>query len=172
MKILSPQYRAWKQRIVWLGLLFLVGFGLFFFFSRHNSPRKLSLTVLNQLNDSLNASDPAEILKFIIPSEALSGRSPNEQATFARKALAEELSDEGLKALSKVGQFGPLLNLFPQEGPAWAKQAGVKPEDCVAFKAEREGIRTEVVLHGTTNGYLIVRCNNVRQLDSSQMLSK
>jgi len=77
--------------------------------------------------------------------------------------------------LKRDGAFGPLANLFPAEAETWAKQAGVKPEDCVAFKLERNGLRAEVVLVRTPDsplvprpsslpGYRILRCNNIKQL--------
>ena len=54
---------------------------------------------------------------------------------------------KGLRSYGmKEGLFGPLQEMFPQEAAAWAAQAGVKVEDCVAFKLEQNGLRAEVVL--------------------------
>ncbi len=56
---------------------------------------------------------------------------------FLTKALRDEISAEGIGALKKDGAFGPLRKMFPTEAETWANQAGVKAEDCVAFKMER-----------------------------------
>jgi hypothetical protein len=94
---------------------------------------------------------------------------PHEQTEFITKALRDELSAEGLEALRKGAQFGPLKELFPAEADAWASQAGVKAEDCVGLRMERNGIRAEVVLvrspnHESRPPFRIVRCNNVKQM--------
>ena len=83
---------------------------------------------------------------------------------FVRKALAEEVSQEGIKALQKDGQFGRLNEIFPGEAERWAEQAGVKVDDCVAFCAERNGIRAEAVLLMRGTSGMVVRINNVKQL--------
>ena len=66
--------------------------------------------------------------------------------------------------LQREGSFGLLRTLFPAEAEKWAKQAGVKPEDCVAFKMERTGVRAEVVLLREGQTLRVVRCNNVKQM--------
>ncbi len=40
----------------------------------------------------------------------------------------KEISAEGIRALGKEGQFGPLLAVFPKKGPYWAKSVGLSPE--------------------------------------------
>lgn len=77
---------------------------------------------------------------------AWASRTRAEQIEFISKALRDELSREGLVVLKKEGRFGSLNELFPAEADVWAVQAGVKPEDCVAFRMERNGLRAEVVL--------------------------
>ena len=85
---------------------------------------------------------------------------------FLRKALQGEISSEGIVALKKDGEFGPLSRVFPKEAAGWANQAGVKAEDCVAFKLERNGQRSEVVLWKQGITFLVLRCNNVGRLAS------
>lgn len=70
----------------------------------------------------------------------------------------------GLAVLQREGEFGTLSDLFPAEASTWAEQAGVKPEDCVAFKLDNNGSRSEVVLVRNNENFHIVRCNNVKQL--------
>jgi hypothetical protein len=106
---------------------------------------------------------------------ALQSRTPSEQLEFITKALSDEVSLEGLAVLKKEGRFGALKEVFPVEADGWVAQAGVKLEDYVAFRLERNGLRTEVVLactsdsppathHSPRHTYRIVRCNNVKQL--------
>ena len=53
---------------------------------------------------------------------------------------------------------------FPGEGGKWAEAFGVDPSDCVAFRAEKNGLRAELVLVKTNGFTRILRCNNVKQL--------
>jgi hypothetical protein len=92
-----------------------------------------------------------------------------EQTEFLTKALRDEISPEGLAVLRREGKFGALTDLFPQEAKTWAAQAGVKPEDCVAFRMERDNIRAEVVLVREGEVYRVVRCNNVKQLAAAKL---
>jgi hypothetical protein len=134
-------------------------------------PRRLAVRTLGRLDAALHTGNSPELLKLICTPAAIQGRTAPEQAEFLRKALADEISPEGLAVLERQGSFGPLTNLFPDEAEAWAKQASVKAEDCLAFKLDRNGLRAEVVLArlSTLNSqpstcFQIVRCNNVKQL--------
>ncbi len=112
------------------------------------------------------------------PLRSRAGPAP-EQAEFLTKALADEISPEGLAVLQREGSFGPLATVFAAEAEGWAKQGGVKVEDCVAFKLERNGLRAEVVLAAGTplaprlsplaTSMRILRCNNVKQLALSSL---
>lgn len=139
---------------------------------RQDEPRRLCLVSLQQLAASLHSGNSSALLDLIVQPAALRGRTPAEQTEFLTKALREEISAEGLAVLKRDGQFGSLTNVFPAEAETWTKQAGAKPEDCVAFKLERNGLRAEVVLttdgrpatSGKRSSYRIVRCNNVKQM--------
>lgn len=109
------------------------------------------------------------MLQTVMLPQALRGRTVSEQAEFLSKALRNEISPEGLAVLRREGKFGSLTNLFPAEARAWAEQAGVKPEDCVAFRMERDSIRAEVVLVREDEAYRVVRCNNVKQLVATKL---
>lgn len=96
--------------------------------------------------------------------QVITGQTSAEQTQFLSKALHDEVSPEGIRDLGKYAIFGPLNEVFPQEGSHWATLAGVRPEDCVAFKMEHAGVRAEVVLISDGHGFRIVRCNNVKQM--------
>lgn len=40
----------------------------------------------------------------------------------------KEISAEGIRTLEREGHFGPLLEVFPEKGPYWAKSVGLSPE--------------------------------------------
>jgi hypothetical protein len=88
---------------------------------------------------------------------------------FIRKARKGEISEDGLRLMAKRGSFGPLSQIFPNDGTAWARQAGVNPENCVAFRCDGQRFRTEVVLEAQGQSYRIVRCNNVNNLAGEKL---
>lgn len=72
---------------------------------------------------------------------------------------------------AKKATFGTLRQLFPVQADRWAQQARVNPEDCIAFRMERDGIQAEVVMlkpSTTEIVYRILRCNNVKQMASEK----
>ena len=156
-----------------IGLALAVGL-LSWLHWRQGVPRRSSLEALSQLNHALQSQSRDEFLATLVLPATLRSRTSAEQIEFLVKTLCDELSAEGLVELKRQAVFGPLKELFPAEAGAWAAQAGVKPEDCVAFKLERNGLRAEVVLlrspdqefrvtdHGTA--FRVVRCNNVKQM--------
>ena len=127
-------------------------------------PRREALAALTRLEMALTGASPDALLKTVRLPSATRQKTETEQVDFLRRALGEEISGEGLRILKQQAQFGPLLSLFPDEGPRWASQAEVNPQECVAFKVERVGLRTEVVLHVDGKDHRLVRCNNVKQL--------
>ena len=138
--------------------------GFLLFKWKQDAPRRNSLTALQNLRAALTSNDSGSLLNSIALPQALQSRTAPEQVEFLRKALQDEISDEGVAALKSRGKFGPLNQVFPKEGEIWARQAGLKPEDCLAFKMERTGIRAEVVLVHEGQSYRVVRCNNVKQM--------
>jgi len=149
------------------GLLLLVGGGGWYF-HHADKPRRDAIQTLSVLSESLKAGDSTRLLQTVAMPATLRDRTPGEQFEFMAKALREEITPDGLALLQREGQFGTLTNLFPGEGILWAEQADVCPEDCVAFKFERNGLRTEVVLAKPSSlnsqpptPFQIVRCNNV-----------
>jgi hypothetical protein len=131
---------------------------------KDGQPRRRAIQTLGGLDTALRTGNAADLLKTICIPAAIQGRTATEQAQFLTKALADEISPEGLAVLQKDGAFGSLTNIFPAEAARWSAQAGAKPEDCVAFRMERAGIRAEVVLQRAGQTFRIVRCNNVSQM--------
>jgi hypothetical protein len=150
----------------------------------HDAPRRESLASLRRLDEALRSGNRAELLKLLVIPAAIQNRTAPEQSEFLARALHDEISPPGLTALEKDGEYGPLKELFPAEAGSWASQAGVNPDDCVAFKLKRNGLCAEVVLlkplarntaprqneapaghlPGPKQGYRIVRINNVKQM--------
>lgn len=140
----------------------------------HDAPRRASLASLTRLDAALHSGSRGELLDLVIIPATVRGRSAPEQSEFLTKVLNNEISPEGLAVLRQRGDYGPLKKLFPAEAETWCTQAGVHPDDCVAFKLERKGLRAEVVLLKPSNfeseathgkaPYRIVRVNNVKQL--------
>jgi hypothetical protein len=145
----------------------------------HNAARRQSLVTLTRLDNALHSANRAELLDLIVLPAAVRDRTAPEQSEFLAKALNDEISPAGLAALKQHGAYGPLKKLFPAEAERWARQAGVNPDDCVAFKLDRSGLRAEVVLakrstlnpqHPTGEApYRIVRLNNVKQMADSNL---
>lgn len=138
--------------------------GVLWFCWKRGEPRRNALHSLAVLQDSLNSSTPGSLPDRIVLPPALKQLSSAEQSEFLFKTLRDEISPEGFAALQREARFGPLKEIFPTEADRWAQQAGVKVDDCVALKAERNGVRAEVVLFAADSSYRVIRCNNVKQL--------
>ena len=135
---------------------------------RQDEPRRISLNTLQTLAHALDAGQADTLLGSLELPQALLDRTPPEQVEFITKALRDEISPEGIIALKRNGAFGPLKQLFPTDAEAWAKQAGVSPAECVAFRLEKNGLLAEVVLHMQEKTCRIVRCNNVKQMAAAK----
>ncbi len=145
----------------------------------HDAPRRESLASLARLDNALHSGSRAELLDLIVLPAAVQGRTAPEQSEFLVKALNDEISPEGLAVLRRRGEYGPLRKLFHAEAEAWATQAGVNPDECVAFKLDHNALRAEVVLVKPSTlhpqpstgeaPYRIVRVNNVKQMADSNL---
>ncbi len=131
-------------------------------------PGRQCLTSVGELARCLAAGDGQAALRVVAMPVAQATRSSSEQAEFLVSALRDEVSVEGLRVLRKTGEFGPLDRVFPVEGASWARQAGVDPAKCLAFKAARGDVHAELVffLDGAT--CRVVRVNNVAQLANGE----
>ncbi len=165
-----------KPILAVLGLLALVTGLAPWFQWRQDEPRRACLSTIHLLEDALASPAPASFSQLVILGAPQSSRTPAEQNEFIRKALADELSAEGLAVLQRKGAFGHLTSLFPAEAQVWATQAGVRAVDCLAFRLDRtNGLRSEVVLtcgSGSAGlpAFRIVRLNNVKQLAESKLV--
>ena len=128
-----------------------------------DEPRREALAAAARFGRELRSPDGKVRDCVVVPGAYLS-RTPQEQEDFVRKALRDEISAEGLEILSREGDYGPLAEVFPDNGSKWAKQFGVDAEDCVAFKTVKGNLIAELVLHNEGTRYRILRCNNVKQL--------
>lgn len=146
-----------------LGAVLVVVLGAVMFY-RGGQPKRLAVHTLTTLDHSLQTGDAAILLKQVLLPPSLNHWTEAEQAEFLLKTLRDEVSAGGIEALRKHGTFGPLREVFPEQAARWAEAAGVKMEDCVAFRAEKDGLRAEVVLVRSPGGYRVVRCNNVKHL--------
>jgi len=133
-----------------------------------DEPRRDALAFAGRLEETLAGRNGLAVRDFVIVPGAYRSRTVQEQEDFLRKALKDEISAKGLAELKRIGQYGPLVDVFPESGPKWAKQFGADPGDCVAFKAERNGLLAELVLLQTNSFYRVLRCNNVAQLAKPQ----
>lgn len=151
----------WKISTV--ALLVTVG-GLSCLFWKQGEPRRNSIKTLNVFSHALASGDSAALLDDVVLPRAFQGETTSEQSAFLVKALHDEISPDGVLALKHHAAFGSLEKIFPDEAAAWCKLINVNPDDCVAFKMERYGIRAEVVLVREGEAYRVVRCNNVKQM--------
>jgi ethanolamine utilization microcompartment shell protein EutL len=71
-----------------------------------------------------------------------------------------EVSAAGVAILAEKGRFGPLLDVVPDRGEAWAKKAGVDPAKCVALVHEG----AEVAVYWGDVSLLLIRCDDVGKL--------
>jgi hypothetical protein len=155
----------WK--IAALTLLVIGGAVWFCCCRKSDKLRRDSIHNLESFSNALQMKNSEAILKKVALPRTLRNHTIAEQTEFLTKALQNEISESGIEALKEHAAFGPLSKEFPNEAGRWAEQAGVKPEDCVAFKMQRDGVRAEVVLVHEGNSYRILRCNNVKQMAGS-----
>lgn len=154
--------KTWSK-ISTVTLLVIVG-GISCFFWKQGEPRRNSIKALNVFSQALTSEDSAALLENVVLPRAFQAETISEQTEFLVKALHDEISPDGVLALKHHATFGSLEKIFPDEAAAWCKQANINPDNCVAFKMERAGIRAEVVLVREGNAYRVLRCNNVKQM--------
>jgi hypothetical protein len=136
----------------------------FQWWSQEHSPRARSAKAALALSRAVSSGDQAGVRGLVKIPEFLSGKTHSEQSQLLTELLSSEISAEGLAALRKDGQFGALREMFPTEADAWAKAFGVTADQCVAFKMKRGGLEAELVLLREGDRFLVLRCNNVRQM--------
>ena len=151
------------KRVAFLAVfLSLMGLGVLIW--QKGKSRRAALQSVSQLASNLMNPNSSKLLDTIVIPAAVSDRTPAEQREFIIKALADEISPEGVQALKQHAQFGSLKSVFPGDFSKWCDQVGANPDDCVAFKMERAGVLAEVVLVREGEIYRIVRCDNVKQM--------
>ncbi len=153
-----------RGRAIGIGLLLVLVIGFLWIRWQQDEPRRISLNALQTLAHALDAGQADTLLGSLELPQALQGRTSQEQVEFITKALRDEISPEGITVLKRNGAFGSLEKIFPADAEVWAKQAGVSPAECVAFRLEKNGLLAEVVLHLHEKNCRIIRCNNVKQM--------
>jgi stress-induced morphogen len=129
--------------------------GVFSFWHQDQSRRTALLSVSRLASDLANPCG-AELLDTVVMPIAFRSQTPAEQEEFVAKALADEISQKGVHALKHHAEFGSAKSIFPAEYAGWCRRAGVNPDNCVAFKMERSGVRAEVLL--VREGKITVSC--------------
>lgn len=121
--------------------------------------RKDAIAKLNATLTALNKKDYDALKDLLaVPRgfkfEDLKKRAP--------KLLEQkEISEAGIKALSKSGRFGKLLQIFPQQGPQWTRRFGIgDPSGCYGFRNQN----AEVAFCKLSGKWKMIRLNNVGKL--------
>ena len=159
-----------RKTTIAVTILVSVAIGFIVFFVRQRwqaeAPQRAAAEYAHLFVQRLASTDSAGVgLRDMVAMPAVyRQRTTQEQDDFIRKALKDEISGDGLRVLVQSGEFGSLREMFPAEAEAWTKPHGINPGECVAFRASRDSLQAELVLHVTQSGYRIIRCNNVRQL--------
>ncbi|MBI3986609.1 MAG: hypothetical protein HY343_06805 [Lentisphaerae bacterium] len=126
-------------------------------------PRELSVKLLGELRSEMARSSATGVLARVEAPNSIRGWSGNEQAEFIMKALSSQFTELGIRTLSAKAAFGPLKAVFSNEADGWCSAAGVSVSDCVAFRVDGAGFRTEVVIV-TNRAYRLLRASNLAQL--------
>ena len=128
-------------------------------------PKRMAIQYVNRFSEMVTAkSADGNPFEMVLLPSVYRQRTVQEQNDFVRKALMDEISEEGVRVIASKGEFGTLREMFPVEAESWTKPHGINPDECVAFKASKGNIQAELVLQVIENDYRIVRCNNIRQL--------
>lgn len=151
-----------------LGIIFVLGGTLLiatYALSRHKTaPQRAAMAVASDVCQQLMVGENSDVLDNVILPSVYADRTDAEKMEFLTKALRDEMSEEGLRTLLKKGEFGPLLDVFPNRGKTWAEKAGVPVDECVAFRLEQNGVVAELVIHQQGGIQRIIRANDIKQL--------
>lgn len=126
--------------------------------------KRSSLKALSRLEELVSDSNQVIPQDLVVLPEAAKSKTQAEANQWLRDLLREELSSEGIQSLKRSAQFGPLPEIFPETASMWAKSAGYRPDECFAFRMDRDGVTAEVVFVPGPQGFRISRCNNVKQM--------
>lgn len=117
------------------------------------------------LAQALTSGNSQVIGQCLVSPPHLAEANPAERQRLVLDLLESEISPEGLVVLLEEGQFGKLRDVFPSQADAWTRPYAVSPEDCVAFRLQRDLLTAELVLLRLADGsFRVLRCNDIRQL--------
>lgn len=150
---------------VTLGLLVIILLATVaaFLWSAGNTKRS-SLKTLSNLERVVNGDNQLVLQSMVILPETARNKSQAEADQWLRDVLRDEISKAGIRELKRSARFGSLTEIFPETATVWAEAAGRPPDECFAFRMERNGVTAEVVIVPDANGFRISRCNNVKQM--------
>lgn len=126
--------------------------------------KRSSLKALSRLEELVSDSNQVIPQDLVILPESAKSKPHAEANQWLREVLRDELSNDGIRELRRSARFGSLTTVFPERASTWAEAAGASPDDCYAFRMDRNGVTAEVVLVPGPNGFRISRCNNVKQM--------
>src|SRR5258708_662932 len=100
------------RRLVVVAATALTACGVLIFW-KHSQPRRIALQKVSKLADNLANHHGSELLEIVVMPAAVRSQTPAEQQQFIAKALADEISPEGVLALKQHAQFGLAKSIFP-----------------------------------------------------------
>lgn len=132
-------------------------------FKRRPMAEWRALDVSAALVEAVAGGTGTGVTSLVVLPAGLADHSVQEKSDFILRALRDEVSVEGLAVMRREATFGSLAKVFPEDAQIWSSSSGVRADDCVAFRLEKNGIRAEIALV-TNPTYRVIRVNNVRQM--------
>ena len=131
---------------------------------RHRSQEEWkALETASALVGAIVAGGSTQVVSMVALPAGLASGTEQQQFDFILRALRDEVSIDGMAVMRREARFGRLADIFPEDAQAWSSNAGVRVEDCVAFRLEKNGLRSEIVI-ATNPARRVVRINDVRQM--------
>jgi hypothetical protein len=93
-----------------------------------DAPRREALSALQEFSLALNSNNSSDLLAKIALPQALQGRTEFEQLELLRKALHDEISDEGVAKLARPTSTGQALLL--KQMLSLIQRASLSPRGC------------------------------------------
>jgi len=155
-----------KARTSWILLSSAVACGVILvaaFLARQSGVlEQQALATLSELERAVIEGNAELLAQIVLPPATVRGRSRVEGDRLLLEILSGEVTAEGVELLRRRGQWGPLLDVFPEEAEKWTDPVGIDPALCVAFRLDGSESRAEVVMVNQEDRMRVLRCNDVR----------